>query len=192
VVPVINGLRNRFEWVEAVREDRPPGHLSFASSHGREPGDLVFVDGALHKLWPDHCVRDTPGAEFADGLDLSRVDRVFLQAADPRVDAYSGFFDESRLRSTGLREHLSARGVDEVHVAGLALERCVKWTALDARRLGFESAVILDACRGSGDSSQTVAELAAAGVRVVLSADVERLDLHGPPVPRHGQEKFLI
>jgi nicotinamidase/pyrazinamidase len=125
-----------------------------------------------------HCVQDTPGAEFHPDLDLSRIQAVFRKGVDPEVDSYSGFFDNGRRRSTGLEEYLRREGVEEVYIGGLATDYCVRWTALDAVRLGFRTWVIEDACRGvelrPGDTAAALAEMAQTGVQIIHSKELCR------------------
>jgi nicotinamidase/pyrazinamidase len=158
VVPVANELQKKFELVVATKDWHPPNHSSFES------------------LWPPHCVQGTAGAEFVAGLDTTRLAHVFLKGTDAEVDSYSGFYDNEHRRSTGLGEWLRARGVTRVTVAGLATDYCVKFTALDALRLGFETTVVEDACRGvevnAGDTARAVEEMRAAGARVVQSREI--------------------
>src|SRR2546423_1348298 len=100
--------------------------------------------------WPVHCVQGTPGAELDPDLDRAPIDQF---------------------EDTDLEEYLRARGVERVHVGGLALDYCVKQTALGARRRGFDTVVHLDATRAvdvePGDAERAVAELREAGVEVV-------------------------
>ncbi|HPP51813.1 MAG TPA: isochorismatase family protein, partial [Thermoguttaceae bacterium] len=118
------------------------------------------------------------GAEFHPDLDLSRIQAVFRKGVDPEVDSYSGFFDNGRRRSTGLEEYLRREGVEEVYIGGLATDYCVRWTALDAVRLGFRTWVIEDACRGvelrPGDTAAALAEMAQTGVQIIHSNDLCR------------------
>ena len=134
---------------------------------------MIELDGLPQILWPVHCVQDTHGAEFAPGLDTSRIDRVFYKGTDPRIDSYSGFHDNGHRQSTGLGEYLRQRGVDELFLAGLATDYCVKFSALDALRLGFRTSVITDACRGvelqPGDVERALEEIRAAGAAMVMS-----------------------
>lgn len=179
VVPVINRLLDRFDRVVATQDWHPPGHLSFAANHpGRTPGEVILLAGLEQVLWPVHCVQDTPGAEFHPDLDLSRIQAVFRKGVDPEVDSYSGFFDNGRRRSTGLEEYLRREGVEEVYIGGLATDYCVRWTALDAVRLGFRTWVIEDACRGvelrPGDTAAALAEMAQTGVQIIHSNDLCR------------------
>ena len=176
VVAVANRLSPRFERVVATQDWHPPSHLSFAKNHaGKREYELIELDGLPQVLWPPHCVQGTRGAGFHPGLDRSNVARVFEKGTDERIDSYSGFFDNGHRKATGLGEYLKAAGVSEVTVLGLATDYCVKWTALDARQLGFAVRVVDDGCRGVGlapdDVPKALAELAAAGVSVVRSSD---------------------
>lgn len=179
VVSPINRLMSdrSYAIVIATQDWHPPGHGSFASQHtGRRVYEQVELAGLPQTLWPDHCVQDTPGAALAPGLDASGIHRIIRKGTDPTVDSYSGFFDNARRRATGLAEVLREAGVSRVHVVGLASDYCVKFTALDARHLGFETAVLVHACRGvelhRGDCERAVAEMRAAGCTVYGSAPV--------------------
>jgi nicotinamidase/pyrazinamidase len=177
VVPVANRLQPRFDLVVATQDWHPPGHGSFASRHpGKKPGDLAELGGLPQVLWPDHCVQGSPGAAFAPGLEMDRVETIFRKGTDRAIDSYSGFFDNGQRKSTGLGDYLKGRGADELFVLGLATDYCVKFTALDARRLGFSVFLVEDGCRGveleSGDVARAVEEMRAAGVQVVRSADL--------------------
>ena len=179
VVPVVNGLMGRFDLTVATQDRHPADHGSFASRHpGKSVGDVVDLNGLEQILWPDHCVQGTPGAEFADGLNTGAIDKVFHKGTDRGIDSYSGFFDNGHRRATGLGDYLEARGVDEVYVCGLATDYCVKFTALDAVRLGFKTRVIEDCCRGvnlkDDDTEKALAELAATGVGLTTSDSIGR------------------
>jgi 8-oxo-dGTP pyrophosphatase MutT (NUDIX family) len=137
---------------------------------------VTELGGRPQTLRPAHCVQDTPGAALAKALDLKRIERVIQKGTDPTIDSYSGFFDNGFRRGTGLATYLRNRGVTDVYVLGLATDYCVRFTALDARRFGFRTHVILDACRGvnlqAGDVDAAVEEMRGAGVVVVDSKDV--------------------
>jgi nicotinamidase/pyrazinamidase len=158
IVPVVNELQRHFDLVVATKDWHPPAHSSFVT------------------LWPPHCVQGTHGAEFHPALDTSRFAHVFHKGTDPAVDSYSGFFDNEHKLSTGLGDYLRAQGVTDVYVCGLATDYCVKFTALDALRLGFNTTVVADACRGvevnEGDSARALEEMSAAGAHVVESEKV--------------------
>lgn len=175
VIPLANALQSRFDLVVATQDWHPPHHASFAASHpGRTPGEVIEVEGLVQVLWPVHCVEGTWGAEFHPALDRTRIAQVFRKGTDPRIDSYSGFFDNGRRHSTGLADYLRQQGATEVFVCGLATDYCVKLTALDAVELGFATRVVLDACRGvdlqPGDVRRAVDEMRSRGVGLVASA----------------------
>lgn len=177
VVPVANALMDRVDVVVGTLDWHPAGHESFASAHaGRSPGEVVDLHGLDQVLWPDHCVQWSGGAAPAPELHTARVQRFFTKGEDPTVDSYSGFWDNGRRHATGLAGWLRGRGVTEVLVVGLALDYCVRFTALDALDAGFRTTVVVDATRAvelrPGDGAAAVAALQAAGVRVVESADL--------------------
>ena len=177
VVAVANALAPHFGLVVATQDYHPPNHGSFAANHpGKQPGDVVRFHGIEQILWPVHCVAGTNGADFAADLDQSHLSMVFRKGTDSRIDSYSGFFDNDHKSATGLGEYLKTNAVDQVFVLGLATDYCVKFTALDARRLGFETSVVIDGCRGvnlnHGDVEQAIAEMGDAGIEIVTSADV--------------------
>jgi len=107
---------------------------------------------------------------------MNRVETIFRKGTDPGIDSYSGFFDNGQRKSTGLGDYLKGRGATEVYVLGLATDYCVKFSALDARRLGFRTFLVEDGSRGvelqPGDVTRAIEQMRAAGVEVVRSAAV--------------------
>lgn len=177
VIPVANRVQEYFDIVIATADWHPPGHGSFASSHpGCKAGDVIELSGMPQVLWPDHCVQHTEGAEFSPHLNTGKIDKVIYKGMDPEIDSYSGFFDNGRQKATGLETYLRDQKVDTVYVMGLATDYCVKYTALDAVSLGYRTWLIEDGCRGvgvaEGDVERALAEMKAAGVRVVKSGDL--------------------
>ena len=177
VVPIINRLQAGFDLVVATQDWHPPDHGSFAANHpGRRPGDTTELAGLPQTLWPVHCVQDTPGADFAPGLASEDWEYVCRKGADPGVDSYSGFFDNGHRHATGLEDFLRMRGVEELWLAGLATDYCVKYTALDARAAGFRVHLIEDACRGvelhPGDTAHALEEMHLAGVLPASAASL--------------------
>lgn len=177
VVPVCNAIQRGFELVLATQDWHPANHGSFAVNHpGARIGQVIDLNGLPQILWPVHCVQNTGGAAFVPGLDMRRVERIFQKGTDPAIDSYSGFFDNGHRKSTGLGEYLKSRGVLDVYVAGLATDYCVKFTALDARQLGFQVHLVADACRGvnlsPGDVDAAIEEVRRAGVFVEDSSSV--------------------
>jgi nicotinamidase/pyrazinamidase len=176
IIPTVNQLQHRFDLVVATQDWHPEDHASFAANHsGRRVGELIVLDGLEQRLWPVHCVQNSPGAELAAELNASQISRVFRKGTDPYIDSYSGFFDNGHRRATGLGDYLHEHGVAQVYIVGLASDYCVKFTALDALQLGFATYVIEDACRGVNLAPNDVAlalnELRQAGVHVIRSDD---------------------
>ena len=177
VIPVANRVQRAFPLVVATQDWHPANHGSFAAAHpGRNPGEMGTLGGLPQVLWPTHCVQGSNGAALAAALDTTRLAHTFVKGTDPTIDSYSGFFDNGYRRATELAAWLRARGVTAVYLAGLATDYCVKFTALDARQLGFETYLIADGCRGvelrPGDVAAAYAEMRAAGVQVIHSDEL--------------------
>jgi nicotinamidase/pyrazinamidase len=147
VIPVANRLALENELVIATQDWHPDGHSSFS-------------------IWPPHCVENTKGAQFAPDLDTNAIHYVFQKGTDPAIDSYSGFFDNDHKKSTGLGDFLKSKNVDAVTILGLATDYCVKFTALDARQLGFDVTLIKSGCRGIGDETAAIEEMRRAGVKI--------------------------
>jgi nicotinamidase/pyrazinamidase len=175
--PVLNRLLDRFDTVVATQDWHPAEHGSFAANHpGRAIGEVVDLHGLPQILWPVHCVQGSAGADFAPGLDASRLTAVFPKGTDATIDSYSGFFDNGQRQATGLGDYLKEHGIETVFIGGLATDYCVKATVLDALRLGFTTHLLVDATRGvnlqPGDVDDAIAEMVEAGALLTRSAEV--------------------
>ena len=170
VVPLANRMQADFPLVVATQDWHPAAHSSFAANHdGAEPFSTMEMPYGTQVLWPVHCVQGSEGAAFHPDLALDRVSLIVRKGTDPALDSYSAFFENDRETPTGLTGYLRDKGVTDLTLAGLATDFCVAWSALDARRLGFEAALALDACRaidldGSLDAAMT--RMREAGVRI--------------------------
>ncbi|PRP93567.1 bifunctional nicotinamidase/pyrazinamidase [Enhygromyxa salina] len=181
IIPTVIELMSRFEIVVATQDWHPPDHGSFAANHpGRSPGEVIDLDGLQQVLWPVHCVQASDGAELVPELRAlppgAKLDAVFRKGTDSQIDSYSGFFDNGHRKPTGLAQWLAERGVGSVAVCGLALDYCVKFTALDALELGLETTLIRDATRAvnlqPGDDERAMQAIAAAGGKLIDSAAI--------------------
>lgn len=176
-----NRLIDAFEIVVATQDWHPAEHASFVDNHaGRAPYDTIELAGLEQILWPVHCVQGTGGAEFAAPLQIDQADAIIRKGTNPSIDSYSGFFDNGRLRSTGLAGYLNERGVDALFICGLATDYCVKFTAIDAITAGFRTHLVSEACRGveltPGDTRAAAKDMQNAGVQILATVD-ESLDL---------------
>ena len=176
VVPVINRIAKSFANVVVTQDWHTPGHVSFASVHsGKKPFETVDLAYGKQMLWPDHCVQGTDGAALSKDLSIAHAGLVMRKGFHKDVDSYSAFTEADGKTTTGLAAYLKARKVKRVFVAGLATDFCVAWTALDARKAGFETYVVEDACRGidtQGSLAKSWADMAKAGVKRIQSSDI--------------------
>lgn len=180
VVPIANQLSELFNLVIATQDWHPADHLSFASQHpGKQPFETIDLDGLEQVLWPDHCVQGTEGADLLSGLNTERIDHVVRKGTDRSIDSYSGFYDNDHRKATGLDAYVKSKNVDRVIVMGLALDVCVKFTTLDALKLGFETWVIRDGCRAvemrAGDGERAFTTMRDAGAHLIDSREVAEM-----------------
>lgn len=174
IVPLVNRLITASQHVVLTQDWHPAGHSSFASVHaGKAPFGTIDLPYGTQTLWPDHCVQGTKGADFHPGLAWTKAELVIRKGYRPMIDSYSAFFENDRTTPTGLAGCLRERGLTRLMLVGLATDFCVAYSALDARRLGFETHVVMDACRAidlGGSLKEAVAKMQAAGVTLTESA----------------------
>lgn len=158
IVQPINDLikSNAYELIVATQDWHPENHSSFKANNP-ESG-----------IWPNHCVQNSQGAEFHPKLNKKRITHIIQKGTNPEVDSYSGFFDNDHKSATGLNEILKRLNFHDVDVVGLALDYCVKATALDAVKLGYNTSVIVSLTKAVNinpdDGVKAVEELKKAGV----------------------------
>ena len=176
IIPLINTLAGGFEHVVLTQDWHTPGHISFASSHtGKKPFETTSLPYGTQVLWPDHCVQGTPGAELHSALKIPHAELVIRKGYRKDVDSYSAFMEADGKTPTGLAGYLKERGLTTCYFVGLATDFCVAWSALDARKAGFNAAVIEDACRGidvGGSLAKAWADMQGAGVKRMQSTDI--------------------
>ncbi len=177
IVPVINGIIDRFHRIVATQDWHPKRHLSFASNHpGKKPYDQVELGGVVQTLWPDHCVAGTAGAAFHPGLNPDRFDIIGRKGTNPAVDSYSAFLENDKKTRTGLDGYLKSIGAERVFFCGLATDYCVFYSAMDAASFGFDTLVIIDACRGinvpAGSIERSIGEMKGKGIRMIESGEL--------------------
>ncbi|MEH2614555.1 bifunctional nicotinamidase/pyrazinamidase [Bradyrhizobium sp. AZCC 1693] len=171
VVPVINRLAERFDHVVLTQDWHPSDHSSFVTSHpGASPFESAPMPYGEQTLWPDHCVQGTAGAAFHPELMIDRAELIIRKGFRREIDSYSAFFENDRRTPTGLAGYLRDRGLRRIFLAGLATDFCVHYSAVDARRLGFDTVLVEAGCRAidlAGSLNAAWAGMAAVGVQRV-------------------------
>jgi nicotinamidase/pyrazinamidase len=177
IAPILK-IAPLFQHVLLTQDWHPADHTSFASAHtGKHPFETIEMPYGPQTLWPDHCVQQTSGAEFHPDLHLPCAQLILRKGFHPQIDSYSAFFENDRTTPTGLAGYLRERGLNRVFLCGLAYDYCVGYSALDARRLGFEAVILQDACRAidlNGSVARIEDEFAAAGVVLIGSEELAR------------------
>jgi nicotinamidase/pyrazinamidase len=178
VVPVFNKLRNEAKWdkIYQTQDWHPADHVSFVNNHdGAEVfSTITLPNGSEQRMWPSHCVQNTPGADFHPELIVGEDDIIVQKGKNQAVDSYSGFFDNDKGSQTELHEKLQEHNIDEVFVGGVALDVCVMSTCVDAVSLGYKTHLVVDASRGLSEESNNAAieRLRNLGVDIVYSTDI--------------------
>ena len=177
IMPLINRLAERFDRVILTQDWHTPDQISFASNHpGATPFTEIDVAYGRQMLWPDHCLQGSTGADFHADVapTVQKALAVIRKGYNPAVDSYSGFFENDHRTPTGLAGMLRDLGVTRVFLAGLAFDYCVRFTAEDAVREGFEAVVISDASRAIAPQTEAAAR---ENFRALGVAEIEALAL---------------
>lgn len=175
VVSIINDMAAKFSCVVMTQDWHPAGHISFASTHGKEPFSVIEMPYGPQVMWPDHCVQGTDDAKLHADLDLTKANMILRKGFNPKVDGYSAFYDNDKKSTTGLAAYFKARGIKRVFVCGLATDFCVMWSSVDARKDGFQVVVLEDASRGidvRGSMAAAWKDMDKAGVKRANSTDL--------------------
>jgi nicotinamidase/pyrazinamidase len=176
VVPVINRIAKGFANVVVTQDWHTADHISFASVHpGKKPFETIDLPYGRQILWPDHCVQGTESASLSKDLSIPHAGLIIRKGFHRDIDSYSTFTEADGKTTTGLAAYLKARELKRVFLAGLATDFCVAWSALDARKEGFETYVVEDACRGidtGGSIAKAWADMTKAGVKRIQSVEI--------------------
>ncbi|KAG5636595.1 hypothetical protein H0H81_007535 [Sphagnurus paluster] len=166
----------------ASKDYHPPNHISFAETHQKPVFSkirLLHPDGGEESLeqvlWPVHCVADTPGSEFVEGLHSGALTSIVHKGTHPSIEMYSAFRDPWHLENTVLPSVLESHGVTDVFIVGIAGDYCVKSTALDAVDFGYKTWVVRDAVRSVSFEGTEWTDMQLKGVRIVDSEEVKRM-----------------
>lgn len=176
IVTLINDLQPKFDLVIATQDWHPQGHASFASSHdGKKPFDQIDLDGIDQVLWPDHCVQNSKGAELYPELKTAKIEAIFRKGTNPKIDSYSGFYDNAHQKSTGLTGYLKEKVAKELYFVGLAGDYCVYFSVKDALAEDFEVTLIEDGTRALDKENFEKAkkDILSKGGKIVRSGDLE-------------------
>ena len=145
--------------------------MSFATSDlGSASFETIAMPYGQQTLWPDHCIQGTPGSAFHPKLETQRAELVSRKGFRSAIDSYSAFYENDRRTPTGLAGYLRERGIKRIFLAGLATDFCVYYSAVDARKLGFDTVLIEAGCRAidlAGSLDAAWSGMAAAGVQRV-------------------------
>jgi nicotinamidase/pyrazinamidase len=173
ILPGINTLAARFDHVILTQDWHPRNHISFASTHHKQPfTDTIQAPYGTQHLWPNHCIQNTPGANLHPDLSIPHAELILRKGFRKDIDSYSAFTENDGATPTGLAGYLRERGLTRLFFTGLAYDFCVGFSALAAARLGFESLVIEDLTRAvnlPGTVDATNRAFAAASVQRISS-----------------------
>ena len=166
VIEHINYIIENYALVVATKDWHPLNHVSFASNHpGKKIGDVIKVNNIDQILWPNHCVQESKGADFPATLNIKTINKIINKGINSQIDSYSGFYDNGKIRSTGLSDYLKTNNVTSIDFVGLATEYCVKFSVLDSIKEGFRTRVILKGIKGIDfeESSKALNEMESKG-----------------------------
>ena len=173
VVPVANRMMQRFDHVVLTQDWHPADHSSFAANNpGHDPFTLIDMPYGPQVLWPTHCVQGSAGAAFHNDLETDRANLIIRKGYRTNIDSYSAFFENDQTTTTGLAGYLRERAVERLVMVGLATDFCVRFSAVDAVKLGFKVTLLEDGCRAidlDGSLAAAKAELTEHGVTMTTS-----------------------
>ena len=179
IIPQINQLAEVFENIVLTQDWHPENHVSFVENHvGYRPFETIQLAYGPQVLWPAHCIQGTQDAEFHPNLKASKAQLIIRKGFHINIDSYSAFIEADHQTSTGLAGYLKERGINRVFIVGIATDFCVAWTAMDACKLGFETYVVADACKGidlQGSLQQGWQEMQAHGVKRIYVKDIVKV-----------------
>jgi nicotinamidase/pyrazinamidase len=171
IVAGVNELAREAKHVILTQDWHPADHSSFASQHkGAVPFTQIEMPYGPQTLWPDHCIIGSKGADFHDALDQSRADLVIRKGFRRAVDSYSAFFENDHKTPTGLHGYLRERGLSKLTFVGLAFDYCVRYSAEDAKALGYDVSVIKHLTKAidlGGTADQTRKSFADKGIHLI-------------------------
>ena len=175
IVPLINSLAKKFDHVILTQDWHPTQHISFATTHNKQPFETVEAPYGPQTLWPEHVLQHTDGAAFHPALHIPHAELILRKGFRRNIDSYSAFLENDHTTPTGLAGYLRERNITRLFLCGLAYDFCVRYSAFDGHALGFETIVVEDATRPvnlGASVTETNTALAAAGIPRIRSADL--------------------
>ncbi|SFS13339.1 nicotinamidase/pyrazinamidase [Granulicella pectinivorans] len=176
IIPALNALAAKFDHVLLTQDWHPANHISFASTHGRQPfTDTIEAPYGTQHLWPGHCIQNTPGADLHPDLDIPHAELILRKGFREQIDSYSAFLENDGTTPTGLAGYLRERNLQRLFFAGVAYDFCVGFSAIDGHRLGFETIVLEDLTRAvslPGSVDHTNACFAEQGIQRIASREI--------------------
>jgi nicotinamidase/pyrazinamidase len=169
VLSATKKLKNSGYPIFATKDFHPENHISFYTNHANKKAfEIIEINGQPQVLWPPHCVMDSANAEIL--IDHALFDAIVKKGMDPMFDSYSGFFDDGGA-ATGLDELLKSHKIDTLIIYGLATDYCVKATAMDAIKVGYDVILIKNLSHGVAPETTKSAleEMAAGGIKIIPS-----------------------
>jgi len=155
----------------ATQDWHSKDHISFFTTHpGKKAFEIISRNGKEQVLWPPHCVQGSEGAKIL--LDEKLFDAIVRKGTEVEFESYSGFQDDGG-NQTPLHHILQAGGIERVIIYGIATDYCVRASALDALKLGYQVVMIKDLSRGVAPETtkKAIEELQRAGVQILESVD---------------------
>ncbi len=177
IIPIINKIQGKFYKIIATQDWHPKDHISFASNYqGKKIYDVIKIDNVEQVLWPDHCVRGTYGAELHKDLRTGNINLILRKGTDKNIDSYSAFIENDKKTLTGLSGYLNSLKIKQIFLVGLATDYCVYYSAMDALKFGYDTYVIIDACRGvdvpNNNVKRVIDIMKNNGIKIIKSTDI--------------------
>ena len=170
IIDNVNSIMDNYNIVVATKDWHPKDHISFASNHkNKNVGQIIKINNLDQMLWPDHCIKDSKGSEFPKKLNSHKIHKIFYKGVDSDIDSYSGFYDNGKIRSTGLSNFLKKSNINQVDIVGLATDYCVKYSSIDAYNEGFKTKVLCSCVRGISVQTTEIAfkEMKDMGISII-------------------------
>ncbi|KAJ6226056.1 hypothetical protein M0813_01024 [Anaeramoeba flamelloides] len=166
--PILS-ISNKFENIFVTQDYHPKEHISFASTHNVELFSTIELPYGKQVMWPDHCVQGTKGVEFDDSINQIKNKTIIKKGLQKDLESYSGF------HLTELKESLTKKNIEKIFVCGLATDFCVKKTAMDGVKEGFQVYVLLDCSRGVAEKTvnEAIEEMKNKGITFINTTELD-------------------